>query len=418
MDYIILPPEEILEATVALPLSKSISNRALVIDALTVGAVAPPAVAQCDDTEAVARALASPHGEINLGAAGTAMRFLTAYFASLPGAKVTLTGSERLLQRPVGPLVEALRSMGAEIRCLGCEGYPPLAIEGRTLSGGDITVKAGESSQYLSAILMVAPTMERPLRLRFEGEPASLPYLRMTVGMMQRRGIDIELTRDGVDVAAGSYRPLSEPVERDWSAASYWYEIAALTAGWVTLEGLSLPSLQGDCRLAELFPRLGVLTEITEAGAELSATPDLYSRFDVDMTDIPDLVPAFAVTAAMLGVPFRMTGVASLRIKECDRLEALRRELDKFGIVAEIEGDNVFAWDGTRHPIVARPEIDTYSDHRIAMAFAPAACMVPGMVVRDIEVVTKSYPSFWNDLTAAGFRLVDAARADELTEVE
>lgn len=210
-------------------------------------------------------------------------------------------------------------------------------------------------------------------------------------------------------VAPGKYRPYDEPVERDWSAAAFWYEIAAITAGWVTLPGLCDKSLQGDAVTAALYPRLGVLTEFEDAAAELSATPDLYSRLDLDMTDTPDLVQAMAVTACAIGVPFRFTGVATLRHKETDRLEALRRELLKIGCVAEIESDNIISWEGQRVPLTEMPVIDTYGDHRMAMAFAPLSVFVPGIIVRDIEVVGKSYPGFWNDMRQAGFTLTDAA---------
>jgi len=406
MDYKIFPPEEILETSVTLPLSKSISARALVMGAL--GASEAGAVADCADTRAIAGALSGHATNINIGAAGTAMRFLTAYYAATPGADIIIDGSERMRQRPIGALVDALRRLGADIEYTCLEGFPPLKIKGMSLSGGEIEVDSSLSSQYVSAILMVAPVMKSPLTLKLSGDIVSMPYINMTVQMMRDRGIDAEIERDTVYVRGGRYGGGCRPIEPDWSAAAFWYEIAAITAGWVTLNGLKAHDIQGDKALADIFPKLGVLTEFTDEGAELSATPDLYSRLDIDMTDTPDLVQALAVTACAIGMPFRMTGVGNLRIKETDRLEALRRELLKVGCVVEIEGDDVIAWEGRRMPVTEMPQIDTYNDHRMAMAFAPLSVFVPGIVVRDAEVVDKSYPAFWDDLRAAGFTVVDA----------
>lgn len=408
MDYRIFPPEEILECSVTLPLSKSISARALIMRRLA-GCTDAYTVADCDDTRSMAEALTRTSGEVNIGPAGTAMRFLTAYYAATEGCDITLDGNERMRRRPIRALVDALRELGADIEWAGEEGFAPLHIRGRRLKGGKLMMDSSVSSQFVSAILMVAPTMQAPLTLTLDGETVSMPYIKMTVEMMRRAGIDAEINRDVITVAPGKYRPYDEPVERDWSAAAFWYEIAAITAGWVTLPGLCDKSLQGDAVTAALYPRLGVLTEFEDAAAELSATPDLYSRLDLDMTDTPDLVQAMAVTACAIGVPFRFTGVATLRHKETDRLEALRRELLKIGCVTEIESDNIISWEGRRVPLTEMPVIDTYGDHRMAMAFAPLSVFVPGIIVRDIEVVGKSYPGFWNDMRQAGFTLTDAA---------
>ena len=410
MDYRIFPPEEILETTVSLPLSKSISARALIMAAL--GSDRPAQVADCADTTVLTEALASDSDTVNIGAAGTAMRFLTAYYAATPGKTVTLDGCERMRQRPIGALVDTLRSLGADITYLGEEGFPPLKINGARLRGGDVAIDSSLSSQFVSAVLMVAPAMESPLILNLAADSVSLPYIKMTVAMMRDRGIDVETDRDSIRVMPGKYGPSSSEIERDWSAAAFWYEIAAITAGWVTLDGMRAKSIQGDSLLAEIYPRMGVLTEWTDDGAELSATPDIYSRVDLDMTDTPDLVQAVAVTACAVGLPFRLTGVANLRHKETDRLEALLRELLKRGCVAEIEGGSVISWEGRRMPVSEMPAIDTYGDHRMAMAFAPLSVFVPGIVIRDIEVVEKSYPRFWDDLRAAGFTVTDASQTE------
>lgn len=424
MDYRIFPPDEILETTVGLPLSKSISARALIMAYLTPGALALPPeeqTADCTDTR-VLRYILENHrngAPDNVGAAGTAMRFLTALFAAMPGHEAILDGCERMRCRPIAPLVDALRALGARIDYLGQEGFPPLRISGTTLSGGTMDISSNLSSQFISALMMVAPTMAAPLRINLPPDMRSMPYIRMTAEMMRRRGVAVELERDYVEVANSPYRPCPETdAEADWSAATFWYEIAALSAGWVTIRGPRGDELQGDRAVAALFGRMGVVSEFTDEGLELSATPDLYSRLDADMADMPDAVPAVVVTAGMIGMPLRLSGVGALRHKESDRLDALCREMRKFGVVLELENDDVLSWDGRRMPLTELPEVDTYGDHRLAMAFAPAAIFVPGMVVRDVAVVDKSYPAFWADLAAAGFRLADASLppADDSTE--
>ena len=410
MDYRIFPPEEMIETSVSLPLSKSISARALIMAAL--GASAPAETADCADTLALTTALASDAGTVDIGHAGTAMRFLTAYYAAVPGKTITIDGSERMRHRPIGVLVDTLRRLGAHIEYLAEEGYPPLKITGSRLSGGEIEIDSSVSSQFISAVLMVAPTMSDSLTLKLSGDTVSAPYIKMTAAMMRDRGIDVEIERDTITVKPGSYSPCDTPVEHDWSAAAFWYEIAAISAGWVTLTDMHSGSIQGDSALADIYPRMGVLTDWTKDGAELSATPDLYSRVDLDMSDTPDLVQAIAVTCCAIGLPFRLTGVSTLRHKETDRLEALRRELLKVGCVVDIESDSVISWEGRRMPMNEMPEIDTYEDHRMAMAFAPLAMFIPGIVIRNTEVVGKSYPGFWDNLREAGFTVTDAAQTE------
>lgn len=419
MDYRIFPPDGIVETRVDLPLSKSISNRALIINALTPGASPLQATAQCDDTDVMVDALASTSDYINIGAAGTAMRFLTAYYAATErsgGKPVVIDGSERMRRRPIGPLVDALRDCGAEIEYDGEEGFPPLSIRGRRLHGGEIAIPASISSQYISALLMIAPGMERGLRIKLEGEIMSLPYIRMTLAMMAGRGAKVDFDeREGViEVLPGAYNAdLPLPVEADWSAASFWYEITALTAGWVTLTGgLTRKSLQGDSEAQSIYARLGVDTtweEVEDGDAELSANPDADARLDIDMRHVPDMAQSVIVTCSMLGIPFEISGLDSLRIKETDRLDALSRELLKIGIRVQISHDILqgltMTWDGTRTPIVQIPEFDTYKDHRMAMAFAPVSVYIPGIIVRDVDVVAKSYPGYWDALRAAGFTL-------------
>ena len=423
MNYRIFPPDELIEATITLPLSKSMSNRALIISALTPGANRPEEIAVCDDTAVMTAALDSDEPAVNVGAAGTAMRFLTAYFAALPGRKVTLGGNERMSQRPIGPLVDALRSCGASISYLGEEGFPPLEIEGRKLTGGELTVRADVSSQYISALLMVAPTMDRGLTVRLEGEASSLPYIDLTLGMMNHAGAEAERERETITVKPGSYAPVDWEIEADWSAATFWYEIEAITSGFVSLRGLCEDSLQPDRRVADIFSSLGVNTEFEgeEAGVtDLLASPELSPRLNIDLSDTPDAAQAIAVTCAMIGIPFRLSGLSSLKIKETDRLQAISTELEKVGVTLERIGGHTLVWDGRRHPIIELPVFDTYDDHRMAMALAPASVYLPGIVVRDIEVVSKSYPGYWDGLREAGFRLedADAGHSEETVENE
>lgn len=427
MNYRILPPEEMMMATVKLPLSKSISNRMLIINALTPGADAPVEIADCDDTNLLGKALAEAAGAtgeiaVNTGAAGTATRFITAYLCTRCGISATVDGSERMRQRPMRILIDSLRKLGADITCLDREGYLPLHINGKQLEGGTISIDASVSSQFISALMMIAPTMSKGLTLELDGELLSKPYIDMTAELMRRSGTEVEFDApfEKIEIAAKPYSHQgTTTAEPDWSAASYWYEAAALTAGFVTLPGLELPSLQGDSDCARLFEMLGVTTtdsEDVENAKEIAPTPEQFSRFEVDLTDTPDLAQTLAVTSAMLGIPFHLRGLQSLKVKETDRLEALRAELDKYGIIVEIRNNSELVWNGARHPIFERPAIDTYDDHRMAMSFAPTAVLIPGIVIRNAEVVSKSYPGFWDDLASAGFTITDADADNEETD--
>lgn len=411
MDYQIFPPEEI-QAEIKLPLSKSISNRVLLINALTGNKGSIKCVAQCDDTDAMKAALSSSAETINIGAAGTAMRFLTAYFAVSEGRDVILDGSERMRQRPIKALVEALNSCGASISYLGAEGYPPLKIEGRRLKGGAITLDGSISSQYVSALLMVAPCMESGLELTLEGDVVSRPYIDMTLSLMKEWGIDSEVDGTTFKVPHSPYVPIEYSVEADWSAASYWFEIAAFSFGDIKLDGLKPKSLQGDSRVAKLFGNFGIEAEWDPAGGlELVAAPDITPRFVADLSEQPDLAQTFVVTCCALNIPFHITGLATLKIKETDRLSALCDELRKLSFLIECENDSELSWTGQRVPVTAQEvAIDTYKDHRMAMAFAPVSFFLPGLIIKDAGVVTKSYPEFWDDMRKAGFTIQDVTQ--------
>lgn len=402
-----------LETRVSLPLSKSISNRALIINALTDSALPLKKVAKCDDTDVMVVALSSDEACVNIGAAGTAMRFLTAYFSSRQGREIVIDGTERMRHRPIAVLVDALRACGATIEYVGEDGYPPLRISGKKLQGGKITLSASVSSQYISALLMVAPTMEQGLSLTLEGDIISRPYIMMTLSMMHQWGVKSEFIGNTIAIAPQKYIPVDFEVEADWSAASYWYEIAALSSGDVSLHGLSRQSVQGDSEVSKYFEKLGINTHFNDGIVELEPSPDLSPRLNIDLSDQPDLAQTIVVTSCMLGIPFHITGLSTLKIKETDRLEALRTELLKLGVILTIERESELIWDGSRRPVYEFPVIDTYEDHRMAMAFAPVSLFVPGIVINNIEVVSKSYPDYWQHLQEAGFKFQEVVAENE-----
>ena len=415
MDYRIFPPEELIEASIDLPLSKSVLNRALILNALS-GKSADNIAWQnvCDDIDILAAAIDS-EGNIDAGRSGTAMRFLTAYYAAKDGCEVTLDGDERLRQRPLGVLVDALRVCGADIEWLGAEGFLPVKIRGRRLAGGEVAIDASVSSQFVSALLMVAPTMDNGLTLHLDSERiASEPYIRLTMSMMQEAGADIEREGDTITVKKSAYDFHYTP-ETDWSAAAFWYEIEALTMGFLTLTKLSEDSLQPDRAAAKVFGELGVVTDFEpeDGGTELSGSPDISPRLRLDMVGTPDLVPALVVASCLLRVPFHLTGVATLRLKECDRVEALMTELGRLGVVIDSPNADTIEWEGRTVPVGEMPVFQTYNDHRMAMALAPISVYIPGIVVRDVEVVNKSYPGYWDALRAAGFTVEEVVLAAE-----
>lgn len=414
MNFIITPPEQLNQVPVNLPLSKSESNRQLIIAALTPGGKLPDRVADCDDTDALLSGLhAGPRATVNIGGAGTAMRFLTAYFATRPGTDITLDGSARMRQRPIAPLVDALRALGADIDYLAAEGFPPLRIRGRMLEGGSVSLDASVSSQFVSALLMVGPTMQGGLHLRLNGRIVSMPYIQMTLELMRLAGVDTQFNEDTGEITMpyAEYQPTLPPVEADWSAASYWFEIAAVSAEPVSLQGLRRNSLQGDSAVGRLFEVTGLKhTFLPDGNLELELTPDAGSQLNVDFSDNPDLAQTLAVTCCLLALPFRFSGLESLRIKETDRIAALQMELSKLGFITDASEPGTLIWHGARFDPGEQIEpIATYDDHRMAMAFAPAALFYPGLQINDAQVVTKSYPQYWNHLRAVGFTIEEPA---------
>ena len=380
-----------------MPYSKSVSNRMLIINALSGGKGSLENLSECDATRALRRALADDSALVNEGGAGTAMRFLAAYFALVPGEHV-LTGSPRMARRPIKVLVDALRELGADIAYLGEEGYPPLRVTGGGLRGKNLVVDASVSSQYLSALMMIGPCVPGGLRLQLQGTPVSAPYLQMTAGLMRRCGARVRVTRRAVLVQDGGYSRVPGVCEYDWSAVSFFYELLAVAGrGWMRFLGFRSASVQGDRAQVELWKRLGVRSVLSMKGLRINTVQGPLARVRVDLADMPDVALPFIVACCLREVPFRVSGLGTLRIKECDREEALVRELGKLGFPLRREDEGVLAWDGERVPPVSLV-IDSHGDHRVAMAFAAAGLVFPGLVIRDAEVVDKSFPGFWEEI--------------------
>ena len=414
MEYIITPPAK-LRTTVKLPASKSISNRALIIYALSDCCIMPDNLSNCDDTEVIIRALRDNPAVIDIGAAGTAMRFTTAYLAATASGEHLLTGTERMKHRPISILVDALRYLGAQIEYAGEEGFPPLRIRGTHLQGGYLEVDGNVSSQFISALLMIGPLLEKGLTLHLMGDIISRPYIDLTLWVMRKYGAKVDWTGiDTIEVKPQRYEPRTFYIENDWSAASYWYELVALSndpEAEVKLEGLMDGSKQGDSSVRYIFSLLGVSTRFASrkngepTTVTLSKSVHRVPRLEFDFSKAPDLAQTIVVTCCALGVPFHFTGLQTLKIKETDRIAALKAEMAKLGYVLTDAYGSELSWDGSKLPCnEERVVIDTYDDHRMALAFAPLALQRP-IAIRKPQVVTKSYPQFWDHLYQAGFEI-------------
>lgn len=401
MKYIITPPEAI-NGKINLPSSKSISNRALILNALSHSDMLIQNISDCDDTRVMIKALNSDSNLFDVGAAGTAMRFLTAFLSKIIG-EWTITGSDRMKQRPIKLLVDALNSLGAKIEYIEKEGYPPLRIFGSALEGGEISLDGSVSSQYISALMMIAPTMKNGLKITLTGEIISKPYIHLTASMMEEFGVRVQWNKNIISVSPQEYKPIPYTVESDWSSASYWYEMLALCGkGEVFLQGLRKNSAQGDSKIADLFQNLGIKTSYQKDGVMLSLNGNLTPKMLYNFVNQPDMAQTFVVTCCMLDVPFRFSGLQSLKIKETDRIAALITELKKAGYMVSETSHGVMEWNGERCEPAKTIEIDTYDDHRMAMAFAPIA--IKNLItINDSQVVSKSYPNFWDDLKSVGF---------------
>ena len=427
MIYTIYPPAS-LHVKIQLPASKSISNRILILNALSKNNDSIENLSNSDDTQVLAKALLSlqtGNKAFDIGAAGTSMRFLTAYLAQSEGVW-TITGTERMKNRPIRILVDSLREIGGRIEYMEKEGFPPLQIHGKRLTGGDIRLNGGVSSQYLSALMMVAPLTQEGLDICLEGNIISRPYIEMTIRLMQTFGVETMWKEQHILIKPQTYQSVPFTVENDWSAASYWYEIAALAdnSAQVKLTGLEQNSIQGDSNAAKLFESIAAtayLSSLQAPAAELSDSPTLAGKnssllicknplqpaqaIHYDFTNEPDLTQTFTVTCCLLNIPFHFTGLQSLRIKETDRISALQTELKKLGYLLKTN-DASIEWTGERCEPDPDPIISTYEDHRMAMAFAPVCLKMGKIRISEPHVVSKSYPGFWKDLEKAGFRIM------------
>ncbi len=397
-----------IQGEITLDGSKSISNRILIIRSLCEEDFAIHRLSTSDDTNALIAGLKSQETTIDIGAAGTTMRFLTARMACMQGRKTILTGSERMKQRPIGVLVDALRSLGAKINYLENEGFPPIEIEGQQLSGGRLEISAGISSQYLSALLMIASSLEQGLELVLLGELVSRPYLEMTLKIMEQMGVKHEWIGQSIIVPAQKYQAKEFTVEADWSAASYHYALAALADKVdLQLNGLFEESTQGDSVLASMMQHFGIETKFTESGIHLSKQNKEIQVFNYDFIECPDLAQTLVVLCAALGIEGHFSGLQTLAIKETDRTLALQTELAKMqGVFKESEkGWKLHTGKLKNDGTIA---IDTYHDHRMAMAFAPLAMVFDTpLTIKDPQVVTKSYIRYWEDLQQLGFQIAE-----------
>lgn len=374
--------------------SKSESNRLLVLQKL-LGGFSITNLSDSVDTQVLQKALNNDAEAVDVGHAGTAMRFLTAYYAIQEGKVTELKGSGRMHQRPIAPLVEALRSMGADIRYLENQGYPPLEIKGRSLQTESVAIDASMSSQYVTALLLIAPFLSNGLQLKLRGEITSMPYIQMTLKLLERLRITSIMEGSLIQVEKASKAKLdSIEVESDWSSASYLYSFFALSdMEEMRLGGLRQHSLQGDSILQSIFTNFGVESTWENADLVLHRTNQIKKSVTLDCSDFPDLAQTLAVTAFALGVSLHLAGLHTLKIKETDRLVALQKELKKLGANVQIN-DASLTLSSRKMAIVREVSIETYEDHRMAMAFAPLAIKVP-IQIENTEVVEKSFPEFW-----------------------
>ncbi len=413
----IIKADRKLKGTISLPTSKSVSNRLLIIQAVARREFAVEGLSSSEDTLLLRKLLLQIENaegkkritELDTRNAGTVMRFLTAFLSVKPG-KWILSGSDRMKQRPVAPLVDALRTLGAEIDYLSRIGYPPLLIKGKPLEGGETVIESGVSSQFCSALLIIAPYLPKGMVINLKGEAVSVPYINMTLKMIEHFGVRCRKTRHRIRVNPGTYTDHPFRVEADWSAASFWYEAAALAdEADLELIGLSRESSQGDAILARIYQDFGVSTEYRKEGIRLTKVRKKIDGYYFNFSDYPDIAPPVITTTAVLGLRGRFEGLQGLGIKETNRILALKNEFEKLGLSFTYESSQgmipALEFKSTRMKSRIDHPIETYGDHRIAMTFAPLALKTGSIRISDPDVVRKSYPDFWKHLEAVGFEI-------------
>lgn len=410
----ILPPTGQIKGSIAVGGSKSLSNRLLILSEVLGQSIRFKNLSDSEDTRALQKALSiirtAPKNEqrtIDIGKAGTDMRFLTAFLALTEGDWL-LTGSDRMKQRPIAQLVDALRHLGADIEYAEHKNYPPLKIKGRKITGGEITIKADVSSQFISALLLVAPAMERGLTLNLGGTVVSRPYIDMTLDVLRSAGIELisddKFVRIEAKTNKAGWTKDLLMVESDWSSASYWYSICALGKNAVIkLRSFDKVSSQADSVLPEIYKSLGVETTFKDDFIELTNTTGKVKRFNYNFSNCPDLAQTVALSCFALGIPSDLRGLSTLKIKETDRIEALKAELLKMGAGVEAGNDFIRIEPAKQIPLNPETIIQTYDDHRMAMSFAPLCLVTASICIADPMVIGKSYPGFWHDLKSLGF---------------
>jgi len=392
--------------TILITGSKSETNRLLLLQALYPN-LEITNISNSDDSKVMIEAFKKLSNEIDVHHAGTAMRFLTAFFAIQEGREVVLTGSSRMKERPIKILVETLNQLGAEISYIENEGFPPIHIKGKKLLKNKVSLPANVSSQYISALLLIAPKLENGLELTLEGEITSMPYIKMTLALLNEIGVKTSFVNNRISVTPSAVEvPKIVTIESDWSSASYWFSIVALseTGTKITLSSFKKNSLQGDSALVEIYKDFGVETVFNQKNSiTIFKSQNLkLETLNLELQNSPDIAQTIAVTCFGMGIGCHMTGLHTLKIKETDRLEALKNELSKLGAIITVTNDSLTLEPSEK--INENISIKTYQDHRMAMAFAPLALRVP-IIIEDAEVVSKSYPTFWEDLKSVGFQI-------------
>ncbi|MDP2388052.1 MAG: 3-phosphoshikimate 1-carboxyvinyltransferase [Bacteroidota bacterium] len=416
MVYRISHTTKVIKGNITLPASKSISNRLLIIKEIGRLKVDLKNISTAKDTVTFLQCISKINETtvFDVGHAGTTMRFLTAYFASIEGERI-LTGSVRMKQRPITELVNCLRKSGAEITYLEKEGFPPIKIKGKKLSGGKIEMNGSISSQYISALLMIAPNLSEALEIEFEGELVSKPYIDMTMQLMNYFGAEVCWKGNSIYCNNKPYssEEKSFTVEADWSSASYLYAIAALAKeAELKIHGLQKKSLQADSMCVVLFDKFGIKSDFTGECLLLTKTNNVITPQKNNFTNCPDIAQTIAVVMAGKGISGKLNGLKTLRIKETDRISALHNELQKLGIPTEV-GKETVEIDALFDPRTSNEAINTYHDHRMALAFAPLALVLDHIDIDDPMVIEKSYPEYWEHLKQLGFSIEEVSVSSE-----
>ena len=401
MNYLIEHPSKLAKGKVSLPASKSLSNRALIIQALCKEAFSISNLSQAKDTRVLKEALENSSNKINIDDAGTSMRFLTAFF-SVQKQEVVLKGSERMHERPIAPLVEALNALGANISYLEKEGYPPLHIQKGNIQGGAIQVNSTISSQFISALLLIAPILSGGLTINLQGSLVSKSYLEMTLKIMAYFGIKYNWSSQTIQIKEQQYQAKDISIENDWSAVTFWLEIVAIAEkAQIELNGLYKDSWQGDIKALSIFSKLGVNYQFNNNQLILFKKPKQIPKNQLNLIKTPDLAQAICCTYAGLQNRLEVKGLSTLKNKETDRILALQSELEKLGVNTKISQDSMLIKEFNNHK--KSSIIKTYQDHRMAMSFAPLTLCFGKLIIEDVDVVKKSYPTFWEELEKVGF---------------